>query len=269
MRSRSPCTSAATASSRKSASCSPRRGANSPADNDATKSGVTALLSDPRTSARAEEIVLRRIDDTSNCRHFSQRNGLRLPKAVNFDGWKRSWSNDYRSRRTIRAGFWNSRRNGIASCERSAHSRVASTTTARRRCRGWRRSRSLTFRCPWNSCSLSVSTPSRSPRWAMFTCPMLTMPCVRSFIGQVNGLTRISLRRLQSGGHEERRTLAFRDFLREHGDVAREYVTLKKHLATLVNAAESSSRETYANAKSEFIDRVGQMALAAGLPRGL
>jgi len=74
---------------------------------------------------------------------------------------------------------------------------------------------------------------------------------------------------VQSGGHEERRTLAFRDFLREHGDVAREYVTLKKHLATLVNAAEFSSRETYANAKSEFIDRVVQIALAAGYPRGL
>jgi len=70
-------------------------------------------------------------------------------------------------------------------------------------------------------------------------------------------------------GHEERRTLAFRDFLREHGDVAQEYVTLKKHLATLVNAEESSSREAYANAKSEFIDRVIQIALAAGLPRGL
>ena len=74
---------------------------------------------------------------------------------------------------------------------------------------------------------------------------------------------------VQSGGHEERRTLAFRDFLREHGDVAREYVTLKKHLATLVNAEDASSREAYANAKSEFIDRVVQIALAAGLPRGL
>src|SRR5436190_15410994 len=72
---------------------------------------------------------------------------------------------------------------------------------------------------------------------------------------------------VQSGGDEERRTLAFRDFLREHGDVAREYVALKKHLATLVNAVESSSRETYANAKGEFIDRVVQMALAAGYPR--
>jgi GrpB-like predicted nucleotidyltransferase (UPF0157 family) len=57
--------------------------------------------------------------------------------------------------------------------------------------------------------------------------------------------------------------------LREHGDVAREYVALKKHLATLVNAGESSSREAYANAKSEFIERVVQTALAAGFPRGL
>jgi GrpB-like predicted nucleotidyltransferase (UPF0157 family) len=74
---------------------------------------------------------------------------------------------------------------------------------------------------------------------------------------------------VQSGGHEERRTLAFRDFLREHGDVAREYVTLKKHLAALADADEVLSREAYANAKSEFIDHVVQMALAAGYPRVL
>ena len=66
-----------------------------------------------------------------------------------------------------------------------------------------------------------------------------------------------------------RRTLAFRDFLREHSDVAREYVTLKKQLATLVNLAECLSDEAYANAKSEFVDRVVQTALAAGYPRGL
>ena len=40
-------------------------------------------------------------------------------------------------------------------------------------------------------------------------------------------------------------------------------------LATLVNAEDPSSREAYANATSEFIGRVVQMALAAGLPRGL
>ena len=72
---------------------------------------------------------------------------------------------------------------------------------------------------------------------------------------------------VQAGGDEERRTLAFRDFLREHGDVAREYAALKKHLAPQVNAAESSSLEWYANAKSAFIDRVVQIALARGYPR--
>jgi GrpB-like predicted nucleotidyltransferase (UPF0157 family) len=74
---------------------------------------------------------------------------------------------------------------------------------------------------------------------------------------------------VKSGGDEERRTLAFRDFLREHSDVAHEYAILKKRLAALANAADSSSREAYAKAKSEFIDRVVQMALADGYPRGL
>ena len=74
---------------------------------------------------------------------------------------------------------------------------------------------------------------------------------------------------VRSGGHEERRTLAFRDFLREHSDVAQEYVILKKQLADLVDATDASSRQTYAIAKSEFIERVVRIALAAGHPRGL
>jgi GrpB-like predicted nucleotidyltransferase (UPF0157 family) len=73
---------------------------------------------------------------------------------------------------------------------------------------------------------------------------------------------------VQFGGPEERRTLAFRDYLRDHSDAAREYVTLKKRLAALVNAAGCSSREAYANGKSEFIDRTVQIALAAGYPHG-
>jgi GrpB-like predicted nucleotidyltransferase (UPF0157 family) len=103
----------------------------------------------------------------------------------------------------------------------------------------------------------------------MFTCLMSTMPYVRSFIAQLIGRTRIMFTFVQSGGREERRTLAFRDFLREHPDAAGEYVTFKKQLASLVNAAEFSSREAYANGKSELIDRVVQIALAAGHPRGL
>ena len=73
---------------------------------------------------------------------------------------------------------------------------------------------------------------------------------------------------VQLGGQEERRTLAFRDFLREHDDVAREYVALKKRLAALVNAAEGPSWAAYANGKGEFVEHVVQMALAAGYPRG-
>jgi len=74
---------------------------------------------------------------------------------------------------------------------------------------------------------------------------------------------------VQAGGDEERRTLAFRDFLREHNEVARDYARLKKQLAAVTEAADVSSREAYAKAKSEFIERVVQIALAAGYPRGL
>jgi GrpB-like predicted nucleotidyltransferase (UPF0157 family) len=74
---------------------------------------------------------------------------------------------------------------------------------------------------------------------------------------------------VESGGEEERRTLAFRDFLREHSDEGREYATLKKHLAAATDATDDCAREAYANAKSEFIERVIQIALRAGYPRGL
>ena len=74
---------------------------------------------------------------------------------------------------------------------------------------------------------------------------------------------------VESGGQEERRTLAFRDFLREHSDIASEYVALKKRLAASIDAADTSSREAYACAKSEFIERVLQAALGAGYPREL
>jgi GrpB-like predicted nucleotidyltransferase (UPF0157 family) len=74
---------------------------------------------------------------------------------------------------------------------------------------------------------------------------------------------------VQSGGREERRTLAFRDYLREHDDAAREYEALKRQLAIRFSGEEFLSREAYANAKTEFIDRVVQIALAGGYPRDL
>ncbi len=74
---------------------------------------------------------------------------------------------------------------------------------------------------------------------------------------------------VQAGGDEERRTLALRDYLREHGSLAREYEDLKLRLAPQFSAAELSSRQAYADAKGEFIDRITQLALGQGYPRDL
>jgi GrpB-like predicted nucleotidyltransferase (UPF0157 family) len=68
---------------------------------------------------------------------------------------------------------------------------------------------------------------------------------------------------VEAGGDEERRTLAFRDYLRDHAPAAREYETLKRRLAAEFSAADAASREAYANAKSEFIARIVGVALAA------
>ena len=72
---------------------------------------------------------------------------------------------------------------------------------------------------------------------------------------------------VQEGGDEERRTLAFRDYLREHPACARQYEMLKRSLATQHIAADFSSREAYAGAKTAFIEDVIRRALRAGFPR--
>jgi len=66
---------------------------------------------------------------------------------------------------------------------------------------------------------------------------------------------------VEAGGDEERRTLAFRDYLREHEPVARQYETLKRALAGQFGERDASSREAYANAKGDFIARVVSRAL--------
>ena len=71
---------------------------------------------------------------------------------------------------------------------------------------------------------------------------------------------------VEAGGQEERRTLAFRDFLRDHSDVARDYAALKHRLAAFADATSADSREEYARAKGEFIERVVKVALTAGYP---
>ena len=72
---------------------------------------------------------------------------------------------------------------------------------------------------------------------------------------------------VQAGGDEERKTLAFRDYLREHSDVAGQYLALKMKLAASTDADDAAGREAYANAKSEFIDGVVKLALLQGYPR--
>ena len=73
---------------------------------------------------------------------------------------------------------------------------------------------------------------------------------------------------VQAGGAEERRTLAFRDYLREHADAAREYERLKRNLLVGIAPADRESREAYARAKSAFIEQIVAVALDTGYPQG-
>ena len=72
---------------------------------------------------------------------------------------------------------------------------------------------------------------------------------------------------VQSGGDEERRTLAFRDYLRAHQEIALEYEKLKRTLASHHSAGDFPSREAYAEAKTEFITSITDRALKTGFPR--
>jgi GrpB-like predicted nucleotidyltransferase (UPF0157 family) len=74
---------------------------------------------------------------------------------------------------------------------------------------------------------------------------------------------------VERGGREERRTLAFRDYLRDHSDVAHEYERLKYDLARQLGGTNRESREEYALAKTGFIERVVALAIQSGYPRGL
>jgi GrpB-like predicted nucleotidyltransferase (UPF0157 family) len=72
---------------------------------------------------------------------------------------------------------------------------------------------------------------------------------------------------VERGGAEERRTLAFRDYLRDHVAAAREYEHLKQDLARQFAAPGGESREAYSLAKTDFVERIVAMALASGYPR--
>jgi GrpB-like predicted nucleotidyltransferase (UPF0157 family) len=74
---------------------------------------------------------------------------------------------------------------------------------------------------------------------------------------------------VERSGREERRTLAFRDYLRGHPDIAREYEGLKRGVAARILTADSVSQERYATAKTDFIERIVALAVASGYPRDL
>ena len=74
---------------------------------------------------------------------------------------------------------------------------------------------------------------------------------------------------VERGGAEERRTLAFRDYLRDHTPAASEYEQLKRDLAARVSSTTAESREAYALAKSDFIERIISVAIHSGYPQGL
>lgn len=67
-----------------------------------------------------------------------------------------------------------------------------------------------------------------------------------------------------SGSDQERDHLIFRDFLRTHSSVAREYVELKRRLAEAHLGDTLESRERYSLGKTEFVQTVLDTAMKAG-----
>ena len=70
-----------------------------------------------------------------------------------------------------------------------------------------------------------------------------------------------------AGSEMERRHLAFRDYLRDHSDIADEYVRLKRQLAASHDGSTPASREKYAMAKTDFVARILRRAFELGYPK--
>lgn len=69
------------------------------------------------------------------------------------------------------------------------------------------------------------------------------------------------------GTEQERRHLAFRDYLRSHPATAADYAELKRSLAAAHDGESLESRERYSLSKTEFVTSVLERALSAGYPR--
>ena len=72
---------------------------------------------------------------------------------------------------------------------------------------------------------------------------------------------------VEQGGREERRTLAFRDFLRDRPGSARQYEALKRTLAAQFSGSDRDAQDAYAQAKTAFIERIVAEAISEGYPR--
>ena len=70
-----------------------------------------------------------------------------------------------------------------------------------------------------------------------------------------------------AGSEQERRHLAFRDYLRDHSGIADEYVELKLQLAAWHDGSTPASREKYALAKTDFVAGVLRRAFELGYPK--
>lgn len=97
-----------------------------------------------------------------------------------------------------------------------------------------------------------------------FTYRILTTRSVRSSTGQSSGRIVITCTSSKGAGVRNDEHWAFRDYLRDHPDVAREYEDLKRTVAARIVAADPESQERYAVAKTDLIERVVALAVARG-----
>ena len=81
------------------------------------------------------------------------------------------------------------------------------------------------------------------------------------------GVATCHIHLCESGSEMERRHLAFRDYLRDHVDTAKQYASLKRDLADSIGLMSREARLRYTAAKGPFIESVIECAIAAGYPR--
>ena len=90
-------------------------------------------------------------------------------------------------------------------------------------------------------------------------CPFFHMPSVWPHTHHVHVV--------QAGGAEERRTLAFRDYLRDHPAGGSPIRAAQARAGTAAQRGEFSFRQAYADAKTAFVISITERAVADGYPR--